>query len=172
MDLDVKVDNLRKSFIYILLQSLKDKGIIKQALSIPYVVGAYKIKEKDDSPVTKEYVISVFDDIINSDKHFLIYTCENIVNDYVITDINEIDDEDVFKSTDYEYIGDSLGVGRLYFEKEFHVKKPTIRNIGLYFWSRYKTLFEQRTYSYDYNSEKWIKIPYNEVEIIKNIINN
>lgn len=141
-------------FIINLINQLKNQELIKEGITIPFLIGAYKIQENDTSIPTLEYIKSVFEKVINSlgEYKLFIKTCSNI-NQYVISIIGDKDIDIIGNNAPYPYIAGSSGCKVLFFEEYFDVQVPSIENISEFFWEKYKD--EIQTTRYSYVNGKW-----------------
>lgn len=151
-----------------LIKHTKDTGITK-AITIPYLVKAYKIHERDYSPITKAYIQKIFNDIIdNAQVQFFVAECTDVNNHKVISILNKKDDIDVNEGNGYRLIRNKAGMPIIYFETEFEIQSPTIENISQFFWEKYKDdCFIPCKYSY--NNGRWGDISDTELNIIKEL---
>ena len=70
---------MKTHFVERLIKVLIENDIIKEGITIPYLIQAYKIKDSDDKPISQEYIQYVFQDIIEDNNHvFWIRTCSSI----------------------------------------------------------------------------------------------
>lgn len=141
-------------FIINLINQLKNQELIKEGITIPFLIGAYKIQANDPSIPTLEYIKSVFEKVINSLGKYKLFikTCSNI-NQYVISIIGDKDIDIIGNNAPYPYIADSSGCKVLFFEEYFDVQVPSIENISEFFWEKYKD--EIQTTRYSYVDGKW-----------------
>ena len=79
-------ENSQVPFIVNLINTLKDNQLISEGITIPFLIGAYKIQENDTTIPTLDYLKSTLQKIINSlgEYKLFIKTCSNI-NQYVIS---------------------------------------------------------------------------------------
>ncbi len=158
---------MEESFAYVLIKSLISEGLIKEGITIPYLMGSYKLKDQDTSPVTQDYIRTVFNDIIeHSENKYWIKACSNVDNHKTISIIDKELDKDILANKQYKSICNHQGVPILYFEEYFECPNPTLDNISAFFWSQYKdTCFIPMKYSYV--AGKWGDI--SEIGIIKKL---
>ena len=87
---------MERSFAYDLIESLISEGVIQEGVTIPYLIGAYKLKDQDTSPVTQGYIRTVFNDIIEHSKSkFWIKACSAVDNHKTISIIDNELDKDI-----------------------------------------------------------------------------
>lgn len=73
----------QQPFAFTLINLLKDKGVITTGITIPFIIGAYKIAKHDSIEVNLKFIQEVFADIVATakDTKFLaltsIFTLEN-----------------------------------------------------------------------------------------------
>lgn len=162
---------MAKLFIIELIDSLIENQIIKEGITIPYLLGASKIHDKDTSPVTFDYIQQIFTRIITeSDRKFFIKSCTNVDNHFTISLIDEIDDYDIITNKQYKHLDNENGIPIIYFEEYFDCPCITLDNVCDFFWTKYKeTCFIPQKYTY--TNIGWAKINHKnkEYQIIKNI---
>lgn len=160
---------MKTHFVERLIKVLIENDIIKEGITIPYLIQAYKIKDSDDTPISQEYIQYVFQDIIEDNSHpFWIRICSTIKQ--LSIKLASADEQSDFHSNNrYKYICNMQGNPIIYFEEYFDCSNPTIENISKLFWDKYKdTCFIPQKFSYVYH--KWVNIAPLEVDIIKSII--
>ena len=59
-------ENSQVPFIVNLINTLKDNQLISEGITIPFLIGAYKIQENDTTIPTLDYLKSTLQKIINS----------------------------------------------------------------------------------------------------------
>ncbi len=163
---------MRSRFLENLISALIEANIIKHGITIPYLIGAYKIKDKTKSKVSKEYIQQVFNTILHNEKKmFFIRECTNVSNHKTICMIDIPKDKDIIDDVQYKRICNSQNSPILFFETEFEELSPTIENISQLFWDRYRdTCFLNDKFSFEHS--RWIKIPKKEEKLIKKVIKN
>ena len=111
-------ENSQVPFIVNLINTLKDNQLISEGITIPFLIGAYKIQENDTTIPTLDYLKSTLQKIINSlgEYKLFIKTCSNI-NQYVISIIGDKDIDIIGNDAPYPYIADSSGCKVLFFEE-------------------------------------------------------
>ena len=82
----------QQPFAFTLINLLKDKGVITTGITIPFIIGAYKIAKHDSIEVNLKFIQEVFADIVATakDTKFFICTC-NHINQHVITILTQED---------------------------------------------------------------------------------
>jgi len=160
---------MEKSFACVLIQSLIKQDIIKEGITIPYLMGAYKIKNQDATPVTQDYIRTVFHNIIeHSENELWIKSCTNVNNHKTISLIDKVKDKDIIDDCKYKRIYNSFGKPILFFEEYFECSNPTEESISAFFWTKYKDeCFVPLKYSY--TAGKWGDISEKEKDIIKKL---
>ncbi|WP_293734400.1 hypothetical protein [uncultured Parabacteroides sp.] len=142
-------ENSQVPFIVNLINTLKDNQLISEGITIPFLIGAYKIQENDTTIPTLDYLKSTLQKIINSlgEYKLFIKTCSNI-NQYVISIIGDKDIDIIGNDAPYPYIVDNRGCKVLFFEEYFDIQVPSIENISVFFWAKYKDDLQAEKYSY------------------------
>ena len=159
-----------KKFVIKLIESLKYNQIYNKGITIPYLLGAYKIKGRDESPITIEYIRQTFEQILlHSDRQFFISSCTNVDNHYIISLMTGEDDDDIRDGVQYKHIDNMNGIPVIYFEEFFECPKLTLENVCNLFWEKYKDILLQKRYSY--TNIGWVEFDSNseEYKIIRNI---
>lgn len=59
----------QQPFAFTLINLLKDKGVITTGITIPFIVGAYKIAKHDSIEVNLKFIQEVFADIVATAKN-------------------------------------------------------------------------------------------------------
>ena len=110
----------QQPFAFTLINLLKDKGVITTGITIPFIIGAYKIAKHDSIEVNLKFIQEVFADIVATakDTKFFICTC-NHINQHVITILTQEDTDVTGHYSTYQHIKNSDGVPVLYFEENF-----------------------------------------------------
>lgn len=162
--------DMRTNFLISLIQELKEKKIIREGITLPYMLGSFKIKDKYNSTITKEYVCSVLNEILEySETRFWIYTCSSI-DQLVIKPIYVSVDVDIVENGAYRNICNKLGTPVLYFEEAFPIDIICVDNVADYILSTYK---EQLIYEkYSFMDNLWVPIPDGELAIINELVND
>ena len=160
---------MKTHFVERLIKVLIENDIIKEGITIPYLIQAYKIKDSDDKPISQEYIQYVFQDIIEDNNHvFWIRTCSSI-EQLTIKLASAEEQNEFYSDIRYKYICNELGNPIIYFEECFECPAFTIENVSKLFWDKYKDIcFIPQKFSYVYH--KWVNIAPLEVDIIKSII--
>ena len=142
-------ENSQVPFIVNLINTLKDNQLISEGITIPFLIGAYKIQENDTTIPTLDYLKSTLQKIINSlgEYKLFIKTCSNI-NQYVISIIGDKDIDIIGNDAPYPYIADSSGCKVLFFEEYFDIQAPSIENVSVFFWGKYVNELLDEKYSY------------------------
>lgn len=157
-------------FLPNLLKRLIEEGIIGYGITIPYMLGAYKIKEQDRTPITEDYIVKIFQELIAQNQYkFWISTCDTLEN-IVIHCIDEKKENDILDTSNYEHICNHNGIPIVFFEEYFSVQKPTVESVSQYFWDLYKDkCFVPQKYSYDKGKRSWTDMPDDVIQIINNL---
>ena len=159
-----------KHFIVKLIETLKNNQIYDRGITIPYLLGACKIHEKDGSPVTLEYIKQTFATILsNSSRELFISTCTNVDNHYIISLMGGKEDDGIRVSIRCGHLDNEKGTPIIYFEEFFDCQDLSLENVCEFFWKKYEECFIYETYSY--TNIGWVEIDPNskEYQLISNI---
>lgn len=159
---------MKTLFVERLLNKLIQEGKVTEAITIPYLLRAYKIKDRDDSSISKEYIQYVFSHIVeDNNTPLFIRTCSTI-NQITIKSLDLGEQEEIEQDLRYKRICNEDGKPIIYFEIHFDCSNPTIENISEFFWSKYnQSCFITQKYSYENSS--WIRISESEEQIIEHL---
>ena len=148
----------QQPFAFTLINLLKDKGVITTGITIPFIIGAYKIAKHDSIEVNLKFIQEVFADIVATakDTKFFICTC-NHINQHVITILTQEDTDVTGHYSTYQHIKNSDGVPVLYFEENFDIAYPSLDKISQFYWLKYEHILKEQVYSYQSTENKWIK---------------
>ena len=160
---------MKTNFVKKLITELIQKGKIQEAITIPYLIQSYKIRERDETPISKEYIEYVFRHIIeDNDTPFWIRTCSTI-DQLTIKITTKEEQEEFITNREYKRICNSYNEPIIYFEVYFDCANTTFEEISDLLWEKYKNqCFIPQKYSYD--NYTWTEINPNEVSIIKSIL--
>lgn len=136
-------------FIVSLINQLRNNELIKEGITIPFLIGAYKVQENDTTAPTLDYLKSTLQKVILSlgEYKLFIKTCSNI-NQYVISILGDKDIDITSNGSPYSYITDNSGCKVLFFEEYFDIQAPSIENISIFFWGKYSANLQVEKYSY------------------------
>lgn len=159
---------MKTLFVERLLNKLIQEGKVTEAITVPYLLRAYKIKDRDDSPISEEYIQYVFRHIVeDNNSPFFIRTCSTI-NQLTIKQIDPNEQKELEQDMRYKRICNEDGKPIIYFEIYFDYSNPTIENISEFFWDKYnRSCFIPQKYSYENSS--WIRISESEEQIIEHL---
>lgn len=157
----------QQPFAFTLINLLKDKGVITTGITIPFIIGAYKIAKHDSIEVNLKFIQEVFADIVATakDTKFFICTC-NHINQHVITILTQEDTDVTGHYSTYQHIKNSDGVPVLYFEENFDIAYPSLDKISQFYWLKYEHILKEQVYSYRSTENKWIKFSDTELGCI------
>lgn len=159
---------MKTLFVERLLNKLIQEGKILEAITIPYLLRAYKIKDRDNTSISKEYIQYVFRHIVeDNNSPFFIRTCSTI-NQLTIKQADLNEKKEFKQDMRYKHISNEDGKPIIYFEIHFDCSNPTIENISEFFWDKYNlSCFIPQKYSYENSS--WSRIGESEEQIIEQL---
>ena len=69
----------QQPFAFTLINLLKDKGVITTGITIPFIIGAYKIAKHDSIEVNLKFIQEVFADIVATAKDTKFFICLSFI---------------------------------------------------------------------------------------------
>lgn len=144
---------LNPEFPLKLIQALKEKGIIKNGLTVPYLLGAFKYPNVNY--ITKKDLKSLLDNLINSDtsQKPVFYYCGEDINEFVITlESNENCQNNYITDIVFYNTNGQKGFYILENAKKFGATKDElVDNL----WNRYADVIKSHKFSWKSLSQSW-----------------
>ena len=152
---------------YVVINEFKTKGLIKNGLTIPFLIGIYqRQREKQGQSIdldSSECIKILINDIANKQnvQKFWLYTCPNI-KEYILKTLGD-KDTDITQNSLYRHINNLL-----YFEEFFDILNPTIDNTSEYLYEKYRCQISNRKFSKI--NGKWCDYSNDEQQLINKIL--
>ena len=127
---------MKTHFAQRLITELINNEIIREGITIPFLVRAYKINNGDDSLISEEYIKYVFNHIVeDNDKILYIKQCTQVGNHRTISIATSDEIEEFNSDIRYKSLKNNDGNSIIYFEINFECSEVSIENICKLFWN-------------------------------------